>query len=95
MSFLALTAYWALQVFFFSLIGRLILELLISFRPGFRPKGIFLPVAEIIMTLTDPPLRLIRRFIKPVQFGSISLDFGWTLLVLAVIFLRGLVQSLI
>jgi YggT family protein len=95
MSFLALTAYWALQVFFFSLIGRLILELLISFRPGFRPKGIFLPVAEIIMTLTDPPLRFIRRFIKPVQFGSISLDFGWTLLVLAVIFLRGLVQSLI
>jgi YggT family protein len=95
MSFLALTAYGALQVFFFSLIGRLILELLISFRPGFRPKGIFLPVAEIIMTLTDPPLRFIRRFIKPVQFGSISLDFGWTLLVLAVIFLRGLVQSLI
>jgi YggT family protein len=95
MSFLALIAYWALQVFFFSLIGRLILELLISFRPGFRPKGIFLPVAEIIMTLTDPPLRFIRRFIKPVQFGSISLDFGWTLLVLAVIFLRGLVQSLI
>jgi YggT family protein len=95
MSFLALIAYWALQVFFFSLIGRLILELLISFRPGFRPKGIFLPVAEILMTLTDPPLRFIRRFIKPVQFGSISLDFGWTLLVLAVIFLRDLVQSLI
>lgn len=95
MSFLALIAYWALQVFFFSLLGRLVLELLISFRPGFRPKGIFLPVAEIIMTLTDPPLRFIRRFIKPVQFGSISLDFGWTLLVLAVIFLRGLVQGLI
>jgi YggT family protein len=95
MSFLSLVAYWALQVFFFSLIGRLILELLISFRPGFRPKGIFLPIAEIVMTLTDPPLRFIRRFIKPVQIGSLSLDFGWTLLVLAVIFVRGLVQSLI
>lgn len=95
MSFLALIAYWALQVFFFSLLGRLVLELLISFRPGFRPKGIFLPVAEIIMTLTDPPLRFIRRFIKPVQFGSISLDFGWTLLVLVVIFARGFVQALI
>jgi YggT family protein len=95
MSFLALIAYWALQVFFFALIGRLILELLVSFRPGFRPKGIFLPVAEIVMTLTDPPLRFIRRFIKPVQIGSLSLDFGWTLLVLAVIFVRGLVQTLI
>ena len=95
MSFLALIAYWALQIFFFALIGRLILELLVSFRPGFRPKGIFLPVAEIVMTLTDPPLRFIRRFIKPVQIGSLSLDFGWTLLVLAVIFVRGLAQTLI
>lgn len=95
MSFLALIAYWALQVFFFALIGRLILELLVSFKPGFRPKGILLPVAEIVMTLTDPPLRFIRRFIKPVQIGSLSLDFGWTLLVLAVIFVRGLVQTLI
>jgi YggT family protein len=95
MSFLALIAYWALQVFFFALIGRLILELLVSFRSGFRPKGIFLPVAEIVMTITDPPLRFIRRFIKPVQMGSLSLDFGWTLLVLAVIFVRGLVQTLI
>ena len=95
MSFLALIAYWALQVFFFALIGRLILELLVSFRPGFRPKGILLPVAEIVVTLTDPPLRFIRRFIKPVQIGSLSLDFGWTLLVLAVIFVRGLVQTLI
>jgi YggT family protein len=95
MSFLALIAFWALQVFFFALIGRLILELLVSSRPGFRPKGIFLPVAEIVMTLTDPPLRFIRRFIKPVQIGSLSLDFGWTLLVLAVIFVRGLVQTLI
>ena len=95
MSFLALIAYWALQVFFFALIGRLILELLVSFRPGFRPKGVLLPVAEIVMTLTDPPLRFIRRFIKPVQIGSLSLDFGWTLLVLAVIFVRGLVQTLI
>jgi YggT family protein len=95
MSFLALIAYWALEVFFFALIGRLILELLVSFRPGFRPKGVLLPVAEIVMTLTDPPLRFIRRFIKPVQIGSLSLDFGWTLLVLAVIFVRGLAQTLI
>jgi YggT family protein len=95
MSFLALIAYWVIQVFFFSLIGRLLLDLLISIRPGFRPMGIFLPLAEIVMTLTDPPLRFIRRFIKPLQIGSISLDFGWTLLVLGVVFLRGLVQGLI
>ena len=95
MGMLALIAYWALQIYFYALIGRLILDLLISLRPGFRPKGIFLPVSEIIFTVTDPPLKFLRRFIKPVRFGAISLDFAWTLLVLGVILLRNLVLSLV
>jgi YggT family protein len=95
MSMLALIAYWALQIYFYSLIGRLILDLLISLRPGFRPKSLLLPVSEIIFTVTDPPLKFLRRFIKPVRFGSISLDFAWTLLVLVVILLRNLVLGLV
>ena len=95
MSTLALIAYWALEIYFYALVGRLILDLLISIRPGFRPKGLLLPVAEIIFTVTDPPLRFLRRFIKPVSFGAISLDFAWTLLVLAIIVLRNLVESLV
>jgi YggT family protein len=95
MSTLALIAYWALQVYFYALIGRLILDLLISFRPGFRPRGILMPLSEIILTVTDPPLKFLRRFIKPVRLGAISLDFAWTLLVLAVIVLRNLVYGLV
>jgi YggT family protein len=94
MSPIALIAYWALQLYFYALIGRLIIDLLMSVNPSFRPKGILLPVAEIIFTLTDPPLRFLRQFIKPVRLGSISLDFAWTVLVLVVIFARGLVQGL-
>ena len=92
---LALIAYWALQIYFYALIGRLILDLMISLRPGFRPKSLLLPVSEIIFTVTDPPLKFLRRFIKPVRFGSISLDFAWTLLVLVVILLRNLVLGLV
>jgi len=57
--------------------------------------GLLLPVSEILLTVTDPPLKFLRRFIKPVRFGAISLDFAWTLLVLVVIFLRNLVLSLV
>jgi YggT family protein len=70
-------------------------DLLVSVRPGFRPKGLLLPISEIVFTLTDPPLKFLRRYIKPVRFGAIALDFAWTLLVLAVIVLRNLVQGLI
>jgi len=95
MSTLALIAYWALQVYFYGLVGRLILDLLISLRPGFRPRGILMPLSEIVFTVTDPPLKFLRRFIKPVRLGAISLDFAWTLLVLAVIVLRNLVYGLV
>ena len=92
---LALIAYWALQIYFYALVGRLILDLLISFRPGFRPKGVLLPVSEIVFTVTDPPLMFLRRYIVSVNFGAFSLDFAWTLLVLAVILLRNLVLGLV
>jgi YggT family protein len=95
MSLLALVAYWALQIYFYALIGRLILDLMMSLNPSFRPKGILLPVAEIVFTVTDPPLKFLRQFIKPVRVGSISLDFGWTLLVLGVVFLQGIVRGFI
>lgn len=94
MSPIALIAYWALQLYFYALIGRLILDLLMSVNQSFRPKGLLLPLAEVVYTLTDPPLKFLRQFIKPVQFGGISLDFAWTLLVLAVVFARGFVQGL-
>lgn len=95
MSFVALVLYWALQIYFYVLIGRLFLDLLITVNPNFRPKGLLLPVAEIVMTLTDPPLRFVRRFIKPVRMGAIALDFGWTLLVLGVVFAQNIVRGFI
>ncbi|CAB4613260.1 MAG: YggT family protein [Actinobacteria bacterium] len=95
MGLIALIVYWALQLYFYTLIGRLTLDLLMSVNPAFRPKGILLPVAEIIYTLTDPPLRFLRQYIKPVRMGAISLDFAWTALVLGVVFAQSLVRGLI
>jgi YggT family protein len=66
-----------------------------SVNPGFRPKGILMPVAEVIFSLTDPPLRFLRQYIKPVRMGAISLDFAWTALVLGVVFAQSLVRGLI
>ena len=95
MGLIALILNWALQLYFYALIGRLILDLLMSVNPGFRPKGILMPVAEVIFSLTDPPLRFLRQYIKPVRMGAISLDFAWTALVLGVVFAQSLVRGLI
>ena len=55
--------YWALQFFLIALLVRVVFDYLRMFSPNWRPKGIVMPIAEIIFTLTDPPLRFVRRFV--------------------------------
>ena len=88
---LVVALWWALQLYFYLLIARFVVDLVLSINPTWRPKGLVLVATEIVMTLTDPPLRFVRKFIKPVRVGSISLDFGWTLLLLLVSLLQNIV----
>ena len=67
-------------VFLILLIGRFVLELVQSFARDWRPRGIVLVLAEVVYTITDPPLRLIRRIIPPLRLGGFSLDLGLLLL---------------
>jgi len=66
----------ALNLFLFALFARLILDYVRMFRPGWRPAGIILPVAEIIYMITDKPLGFIRRFIPPLRMGPVALDLS-------------------
>lgn len=95
MNLLALIIYWALQVFFFVLVGRFILDLILTSNPTFRPRGAVLIIAEVIMTITDVPLNFVRKYVKPIRFGVISLDLAWTVLVSAVLFVQGIVSAFI
>lgn len=88
-----LLLWWALQIFFLLLVARLFIDLAISFNRGWRPKGVLLPVVEIVMTVTDPPLKFLRRFIPPIKLGAISFDLAWTVLVFAIFFLQSLLRQ--
>jgi YggT family protein len=56
---------------------------------------LILVVVEITMTATDPPLKFVRRFIKPIRVGAIVLDFGWTLTLLSVTLLQNLLSLML
>ena len=94
MSIVVVALWWALQLYFYLLIARFVVDLVLSVNATWRPRGLVLVATEIVMTLTDPPLKLVRRFIKPVRVGSISLDFGWTLLLLIVSLLQNLLARI-
>jgi len=75
-------AYLALLLFFILLLVRLVLDWVMVFARSWRPTGVALVVAEATYTVTDPPLRLLRRVIPPLRIGAISLDLAFMVLFL-------------
>ncbi|NDA81936.1 MAG: YggT family protein [Actinobacteria bacterium] len=73
-----------LNIFTWILLIRLILDYVRMFKPGWRPRGLLLPLAEIIYTLTDKPLGFVRRFVPPLQLGPVALDLSFIVLFLGI-----------
>ncbi|MBL8929720.1 MAG: YggT family protein [Kineosporiaceae bacterium] len=73
-------------LFLIALIGRLIFEWIQAFARDWRPRGPVLVVAESVFTVTDPPLKVLRRVIPPLRLGAVQLDLSFMLL-FAVVFI--------
>ena len=85
--------YLLLWIFFFLLIARLVLDYVQMFARSWRPRGVLLLVAEATYTVTDPPLRALRRVIPPLRLVGIALDLSFLVLILAVQVARQLVVN--
>lgn len=59
---------------------RAVLSLIPLFIRDWQPRGVILVVAEFVYTLTDPPLRLLRRVLPPVKLGGAQWDLGFLVL---------------
>ncbi|MDM7832014.1 YggT family protein [Cellulomonas edaphi] len=82
MSIVKDVAYLVLLLFFIVLLVRLVLDWVMVFARSWRPTGVALVIAEATYTVTDPPLRLLRRVIPPLRIGAISLDLAFLVLFL-------------
>jgi YggT family protein len=81
---------FALFLFFIVLLGRLVLEWIQAFARDWRPRGVLLVVAEAIYTITDPPLKALRKVIPPLSLGAIRLDLAFLVLMLLTTILMGI-----
>ena len=84
----ALVLVWVLRTYLLILLARVVLSWVPLANPGWTPRGFFLVVVESVYFVTDPPLKLLRSFIKPVRMGAISLDLGVLVLFLVIYLLR-------
>ena len=83
-----------LWVFTLFLVARMVLEWIRFFARSWRPKGVVLVIAEMVYTVTDPPLKAIRRLIPPLRVGGMGIDIAFMLLFFAVMILSSIVARL-
>lgn len=83
-----------LQLYFYVLLVRLVLDWVQVFARDWRPRGPVLVLANGVYALTDPPLKALRRLIPPLRLGGVALDLAFLVLVLLVGVVRSLAAGL-
>ncbi len=86
-------AFYVLSVYLLLLIIRLILSWIQVYARDWTPSGVILVVAEGVYSATDPPLRFLRRYIRPLRIGSVALDLSFMLLFVVVYVLWQVVRG--
>lgn len=85
--------YFLLVVYLVAMWIRFALDLVVVLARQWQPRGVLLVIAEIVFTITDPPIRLVRRVVPPLRVGGTALDFAWTIVMFAVIVLMTIVSA--
>ncbi len=93
MGVVADVVYFALLVFLLLLIFRLIMEYVFLLARSYRPAGLVAAALELAYSVTDPPLKALRRIIPPLRIGQVSLDLGFIILFIVVRILMGVVDG--
>ncbi|MBI1351856.1 MAG: YggT family protein [Actinomycetales bacterium] len=83
-----------LFIFWILLLARLVFDLVQAFSRDWRPRGVLLVLLEAIYTVTDPPLKAIRRVIPPLRLGQVQLDLAFLILFIGTNILMGVARSL-
>ena len=73
---------FTLFVFWLLLIARVVVEFIRSFSRDWHPKGATVVILELIMTVTDPPVKLLRRIIPQLTIGAVRFDLSIMVLLL-------------
>ncbi|MDX6198334.1 MAG: YggT family protein [Actinomycetota bacterium] len=94
MAAVADVVWFALLVFLILLVFRLIMEYVFMFARSYRPAGAVAVALELCYTVTDPPLKALRRVIPPLRIGRVSLDLSFIVLFFVVQILMNVVGRL-
>jgi YggT family protein len=85
--------YLLLYTFFLTLIARFVMGYVLQFGRRWHPGRGAAAALEVVWSVTDPPLKALRRVIPPLRLGTVSLDLSSLVLLVILIVLMSYVVS--
>jgi len=85
--------YYLLFIYWLLLLGRLVIELVRTFAREWRPTGAAVVVIESVFTMTDPPIKALRRILPPIPLGPVRLDLSLMITMIVVLIAMSLVAG--
>ena len=71
--------YGIVWLFLILLFVRLVVDWVQIFARQWSPSGVLLVVLETVYTITDPPIKAVRRYVPPLRLGQVALDLSFML----------------
>ncbi len=91
LSIFAQIAYLLLYFFWLVLLGRFAMGFVLSFGRRWRPGRGAAATLEVVWSVTDPPVKALRRVIPPLRVGTVSVDLSAIVLLLILYVLMNVV----
>jgi YggT family protein len=88
-----LILYVVLTVFIAFMWVRFIVDWVQVFARSWSPRGILLVVLELVYSVTDPPIKALRKVIPPLRLGSIALDLSFIIVFIGAYVLLQVVEA--
>ncbi len=83
--------YLALYFFLVTLFVRFVMGYVMQFGRRWRPGRGAAATLEVVWSVTDPPLKALRRVIPPLRLGTVSVDLASLVLLVILYVLMSLV----
>jgi YggT family protein len=77
--------YLLLLAFLYLLFSRFVMSMVMSLGRRWRPGRGAAAALEVVWSVTDPPLKALRRVIPPLRLGTVSFDLA-SLVLLVIVF---------
>ncbi|SEJ46808.1 YggT family protein [Demequina mangrovi] len=82
-----------LFLFMLALFARIVISFVMVFARDWHPTGAALVAVEGVLTVTDPPIKAVRRVVPPLTLGQVRIDLAFLIVFIGVSILQQVLSA--